>query len=517
MKWYFVNYWSPLGRSPDSCVYWDVQLVSAYKFLAKFYIYLPPRYLCTFKVVRAHCTLLGYRSSKAKIGKAFIECDRKGFGYEDGDWWLLEYQFCLNKDLVNVINSYSSDVSSINDNCMELHLKLSNQRYRFAQWKNSVDVNCVYRIRDVQNQLLKYRINFLPNDVKTVFRKDFMLCHIMQRTIVQCIRELLSLCENGDYTHNFDWLKILFEYIRLDDDEYFYYSYSYKYINIYDDITEPRVPSQHKKRKKRKKRINNNNTNNSNKNVDTEWNDNYNNNPDSNSDLYDCTQICNSKYSKNCYKSSKIKQKYREKKATNRQHQIKKMCKNKRKHNFPKKIARNKKYEQYESTIEQEIDDFYDLFHLDCSGCHLCYLSYDECPCLRCAQERRGKMLVEMRMEREWERKVRQAYKEQAKYEREQEWQLEMEWLEWYWIMEDDYIFENITDAAFNVYLNEKYGHNCYKSLIITKNIAKKRKNNSKIKIKKIEKMKKKKYFIKNTNKSKYRTKYPTKLNHFDF
>ena len=83
--------------------------------------------------------------------------------------------------------------------------------------------------------------------------------------------------------------------------------------------------------------------------------------------------------------------------------------------------------------------------------------------------------------------------------------------------MEDDYLYENITDAAFNVYLNEKYSNNCYKSLVITKNIANKRKHNDNIKIKKMENMKRKKYFLKNTKKSKYKNKYPKKVNHFDF
>ena len=234
---------------------------------------------------------------------------------------------------------------------------------------------------------------------------------------------------------------------------------------------------------------------------------------ESNSDLYDSRQIYNSNYIKNCYKSSMIKQEYCDKKAKNRQYKMKKVKKNKRKHNFNKKIARNKKYEQYESIIEQEIDDFYDVFHIRCRGCHLCGLSYANCPCLNC----REKLRLEMLEQDFFQYLMKQAREERAEYVREKYWELEMERLKWYLLMKDDYIFENITDAAFNVYLNEKYSHNCYTSLVIRKNIYKKRKNNNKIKFKKIKKMKNKKYFIKNTNKSKYRNKYPTKLSRFDF
>ena len=80
--------------------------------------------------------------------------------------------------------------------------------------------------------------------------------------------------------------------------------------------------------------------------------------------------------------------------------------------------------------------------------------------------------------------------------------------------MENDYLYENITDTTFDVCLNEKYSNNCYKSMVI-------RKNNDKIKMTKMEKVhgNRKKNFVRSNNKRKikYKNKYPKKVNHFDF
>ena len=532
MKWYYLNDLSLLGLLPDSCVYWDVELVSPYKFLAKFYIYLPPTYLCSFDFVYADCKLFGNSASTQCIRKRFIQHGQKPFGYEDGNWWLVEYKFCLKKDIAMAIkfgnmDNYNTQNNNNNSNIkmnqkiqnyMELHLKLSNAEWlsSLAEWKKNGELNWVNRICDKRNQLLKYRINFVPNDINIVFKKDFMLCHLIKTTIIKCIQKLLSSSQNKHYVYNFDWLKILLQYIRLDEGKYCDYNNRYKNIksvnnNKYKNSSisinsslsnincnvDSRVSHKVTKQKKQFK-------------VTNKWDSKV----EFNSELCDSLLISNSKYRKNRYKSSKIKKKYLNKKAKNRKHKMKKLDKSKDKHNFNKKPARNAKYKEYEYVIEEDIDDFYDVFHLRCSGCHeCCHLTYVDCDCDDCREAYFEKLRLETVAERERELMLERKEAE----ERERELKLEMEWLEQYLIIENDYLYENITDEAFNVYLNEKYSNNCYKSWVITKNIANKRKNKDTIKIKKQEKMKRKKYFLKNTKKSKYKNKYPKKVNHFDF
>ena len=484
MKWVYLND-SPFFPLSDYCVYWGVQLISAYKFVAKFYIYLPHKYewLIDFKIVHGDCTLLGNDALMTQIGQKFIPYGQRPFGYEDGDWWFVEYPFSLTKDIPATIESCNKDS---NTDCSQNHMELKYQLSR---------------------ELFECRINFLPLDVKIVFEKNVLLCQSMKTSIIGCIRKLLSSQQNTYYDYNFDWLEILLKYIPFDDNYNGYCDYNDRYKNVVIECNNKnnntknlrdrssKVPTRIRKRRRRVK----------NSNVNKGWDS----QSEYNNDLDDSTLIHNSKYSKNCYQSSKIRQKINEKKAQNRQYKKKKMEKNKCKHYFNKKIARTEKYQQYASVIEEGTEHFYDVFHFECCGCCLCGLSCRQCSCWYCRQWRSEQQLLKDLADREWmiwwEMEV-----ENQQNQREQEWLF-------YIAMEDAYIFENITDAALNIYFNKKYKHNCFQSLTITKNIAKKRKNNEKIKMKKMEKMKKKKYFMKDNKKSKYKNKYPKKMNHFDF
>ena len=443
-----------------------------------------------------------------ELSKRNIQYGQKPFGYEDGNWWLFEYKFCLNKMIPNVIKSWNKD-KSIKQNhiSMGLYYKLSNE------W-----IEC--------------RIDFLPKNVQMVFAKNVVLYQSMKTAIIKIVEKLLSSQEDTYCGNNrnidFDWLEILFKYIRFDDNGYCEYNDRYKNIIIEYNKNKNKnssVKSQDCARNinivpttmtKRKQQVNNNSNNkNISKNINTElepsskW--------ERNSDLYDLKTIYNSKYSKNCYKSSKIQQKYLEKREKSRKYKMKKVAKNKRKRNFNKQRARNEKYKEYEYDIAEEIEDFQDDFELLWCECCLFGVSYEECSNYECREcyykPLRWKGLARKRWKRKWD----MWWEMEEEDQREQEWQLEMECLEWYTLTQSDYIFKNVSDVVFNVYLNEKYRNNCHKSSVITKKIFKRRKNNHNIKIQKMGKMKKKKYFIKNTKKSKYKNKYPTKVNHFDF
>ena len=591
MKWYYLNDPSFLGRSPDSCVYWDVELISPNKFFANFYIHVPSVHLCISDFVHFDCKLFGKSPSTKYLKIKFIQHGAKLCGWHEnagGCWWLVKCLFCLNKDIAIAVKFCNADSNKnknknnkMNKNYMELHLKLSKVQSEWVssleEWENNGDneLNCVHCICDKHNQLLKYRINFLANDIKIGFQKDFMLCQLIKTTIIKCIEKLL----NSHYVYNFDWLKILLQYISLDayqlQGKDCNYNDRYKHIKFINNAYVNSHVFNKQKVTKQRKQFNNNNNNNSNN------NNNNNNNSDKwkvelNSDLYDSLIISNSKYDKNRYKSSQITKKYLNKKVQNRKHKMKKACKNKDKHNFIKNKAR-------------EIDGYHPTH---CDGCHVCCdLTYLECGCYYCMEAYREQIRLKEQNEIEMECGLRLEWNKDKQLERE------LKWLEQYLIMENDYLCsniteeqeyqeferecmimieeeeiddfndraresmyyrqlmldmkeeeqrgrelkleleterfqqylqfikenddlnENITDAAFNVCLNEKYSNNCCKSMVIRKNIANKRKNKDKIKMTKMEKMKRKKNFLRGTKKRKikYKNKYPKKVNHFDF